>query len=146
MTDLAQRDPRQHDPGFLRYVRRQPCCLCGTRQGVEAAHIRMADRLRGYRSVGMQEKPHDRRAVPLCGFEHREAKDSQHAGNEGAFWKRHEVNPFIIAEAYFEDYRRENPKAPEPFVKKRRPIKARKPRERRQKIKGRSVWPKKSRS
>ena len=128
---MSQRDPRQHDPGYLAWLRKQPCCCgCGKPAPSQAAHLRQG-------VTGMQRKPHDRRALPLSASCH----IRQHAfGDEAAWWHAHGIQPLLMADRYYAEYRRENPKAPEPFVKKRRPIKARKPREQRQKIKGRSTF------
>ena len=89
---LRQREPRQHDKRHLDFIRSLPCCICG---GIdtEAAHIRTASLMDGKRETGGGEKPDDKWAVPLCGAHHRE----QHSMNEMAFWKRYNIDPFLLA-------------------------------------------------
>jgi hypothetical protein len=41
----------------------------------------------------MQEKPSDKWTVPLCGRHHRE----QHTMNEMEFWKKYQIDPFMLA-------------------------------------------------
>ena len=90
---LRQREPRQHDKRHLDFVRSQPCCICGEDTTVEAAHIRTGSIPHGKRSTGMQEKPSDKWAVPLCKVHH----DQQHSMNEMKFWAMHRKDPFMIA-------------------------------------------------
>lgn len=101
MTELRQRQPRERNDRFLAFLREQPCCVCGSRYRVEAAHLRMADPTRGKRETGKGEKPSDKFCVPLCASCHREAPDAQHRMNEAAFWKLNEINPFVIAAYYY---------------------------------------------
>ena len=67
---LRQRDPRVEDAKYLARIRELPCCVCGRPGPSDAAHIRMSDAAWGghwgKRSTGMQEKPSDRWALPLC--------------------------------------------------------------------------------
>lgn len=104
MTDLTQRHPRHHDEKYLRWVRRQPCCICGKRAPNEAAHIRAASPSHDKRPTGMGERPDDRWAVPMCRGDHREGRDSQHANNELAWWLGHGKNPFETAIAYYREF------------------------------------------
>lgn len=104
MTELRQRQPRLHDPGFLRFIRKQPCCVCGATVRIEAAHIRMGSAIYMKRATGMQEKPDDRWTVPLCAWDHRESPASQHNIGEETFWRREEMNPFHIADRYYREY------------------------------------------
>jgi hypothetical protein len=108
---LAQRPPnpkadrgRVRDSGFLAFLRRQPCCVgplgcCGP---VEAAHIRFARP--GQPMTGMQRKPDDKDATPLCAGHHRTNPDAQHAGNERAFWARHGIDPHELADRLYAEY------------------------------------------
>jgi hypothetical protein len=93
VTELRQKEPRLHDPGFLAFLRTKPCCICGKVGETEAAHIRI-----GLFAKGM--KPHDKYATPLCASHHR----SQHGMSEEAFWASHERNPFFIAESLYVEY------------------------------------------
>lgn len=103
---LRQRTPRVRDKAHLAFVGQQPCCICGAPPRSAAAHIRMGDERHGKRDTGMQEKPSDRWVVPLCDptyspgkgrWCHQGSKDSQHAGNERAFWDRVGLDPCAIA-------------------------------------------------
>lgn len=89
---LRQRQPRERDERHLDHVRSLPCCVCG---GIdtEAAHIRTASLAHGKNHTGMSEKPSDKWSVPLCNKHHRE----QHAMSEMAFWKKYEIDPFMLA-------------------------------------------------
>lgn len=129
---MTQRDPRQHIPKYLKWLRTQPCCCgCGKPAPSDAAHLRSG-------VTGIGTKPHDWRAVPL----NRSCHMRQHAhGNEAEWWFLHDIKaPLLLADSYYTQFRRENPDAPPPFIKKLPPIKPRKPREQRQKIKGRSSF------
>jgi hypothetical protein len=92
MRELRQREPRQRDERHLDFIRSLPCCICG---GIdtEAAHIRTASLAHGKQHTGMAEKPSDKWALPLCNAHHRE----QHSMNEMAFWKKYEIDPFMLA-------------------------------------------------
>lgn len=90
---LRQRQPRQRDEKHLDYIRSLPCCICGEDTTVEAAHIRMGSIKHGKNPTGLQEKPDDRWAVPMCGKHHR----LQHTVNEQHFWDSYGLNPFEIA-------------------------------------------------
>lgn len=138
---MTQRAPRLYDAGFLAFIRRKPCCVCGQAAPSEAAHIRMGNLEMGKRATGMAEKPNDRFAVPLCGpsFDtswigcHRQ----QHAMNEADFWRlwADSADPFAIAARLYAEYGGTGGKP-----KKRTTIKPRLPREKRAKIQGRSTF------
>jgi hypothetical protein len=89
---LRQKEPRVRDEKHLNYVRSLPCCICG-RRDVDAAHIRTASLEHGKRGLGMQEKASDCWIVPLCRFHHSE----QHSMSEMGFWKRYDLDPFMLA-------------------------------------------------
>ena len=68
---LRQRHPRIEDPKYLDAIRLLPCCVCGVSGPSDAAHIRMGGAGwgiwgEGEQSTGMNVKPDDWRAVPLC--------------------------------------------------------------------------------
>lgn len=90
---LRQRQPRERDEKHLDFVRSLPCCICGDDTSTEAAHIRTGSLAHGKDPAGMQEKSSDKWALPLCGKHHRE----QHTMNEMAFWKMHQIDPFMLA-------------------------------------------------
>jgi hypothetical protein len=92
-TAPGKRQPRERDNGFLAFVRRHPCCVCG-RSPVEAAHTRFTNRDVGRMNPGMGCKPSDRFCTPLCPDHHR----AQHArGNEAAWWAEQGVDPDAIS-------------------------------------------------
>lgn len=95
---------RERDNGFLAFLRRQPCVTCGAAAPNDAAHLRMACREIGKPSTGMQVKPSDRFAVPLC----RTCHTTQHSGSEARFWSERGLNPFDIAARLFAQYRGES--------------------------------------
>ena len=90
---MTQRQPRVKNPAHLDYVRSLFCVVCADNVTVEAAHIRFACEEVGKRHTGMQEKPDDKWAVPLCGIHHRE----QHTMNERGFWEGYGTDPIQIA-------------------------------------------------
>jgi hypothetical protein len=128
--------PRLIDNGYLRWLRKQPCaCGCGRPAPSDAAHIRVGSILMKKRGTGAGEKPHDFWAVPL----NRSCHMRQHAhGDELGWWFMHKRNPFKLAISYYREYGGEGGK-PRPS-KMAKPVKARKPRAARQKIKSRAGW------
>lgn len=83
----------------LRFIRRLPCCVCGT-SPVEAAHIRYNDAATGkMQAVG--QKPDDKWVVPLCAGHHREDNEAQHRMGERAFWEKHRIDPLKLATLLF---------------------------------------------
>lgn len=84
------RDTRERDPEHLALVRMLPCLVprCGATR-CEAAHVRMPSAAHGKRATGMQERPSDRWALPLCRGHHVE----QHREGELTFYYRLNVSP-----------------------------------------------------
>jgi hypothetical protein len=126
---LKQREPRLYDTGFLEFLRRQPCCICGVTRNVEAAHIRI-----GFLATRM--KPHDKHAVPLCAPHHRTGEGgvvAQHSMSETEWWGAHRLDPFAIAERLYAEYGGDGG---QPKVK-RKTTKPRKPKHLRAKIQSR---------
>ncbi len=133
---MRQRMPRMLDPGYLAFVRQQPCC-CGCNQPppCDAAHLRMGNMERGKPAcTGMQRKPDDKFAVPL---KHDHHMDQHATGDEELWWAQRGVDPFVVADKLYEEYGGDGGRP-----SRTRPIKPRKPRENRTKITGRSNWPK----
>lgn len=100
----GQREVRERDPGFLAYLRRQPCearHLGGCEGAVQAAHVRYSDAAAGRRNPGMQRKGHDRDANPLCRAHH---LDDQHQHAERFFWQRVGKDAYATAAAHFAEY------------------------------------------
>lgn len=78
------------NPRYLAFVRAQPCCVCGSRRGVEAAHT-------GPRGLG--QKAPDSDAIPLCRGHHQKSNDSLHALGPRRFPDHHKIDiPAIIRE------------------------------------------------
>lgn len=93
MSFVGFKRPRIKNEKHLAFIRSLPCVCCGNNTQTEAAHIRTGQRFFGKESTGMQEKPDDKWTLPLCHWHHAE----QHEGNELAFWKRYNVDPFVLA-------------------------------------------------
>jgi len=125
---INQRSARLHDPGYLAWLRKRHCLTCGKPSPVDAAHIRMACVEIGKSHTGMAEKPHDFWSVPLC----RACHTTQHECGEFNFWKGVGIDPFIEAIRLYNEYGGTGGKP-----KSRKPVKPRKPPEKRAKIKSR---------
>lgn len=91
---------RDRDNGYLAFLRRQPCVTCQAPAPNDAAHLRMASPERGKTSTGMQVKPSDRFAAPLC----RTCHATQHSGSEARFWSERGLDPFEIADRLYAEY------------------------------------------
>lgn len=120
---MTERQPRLLDAGYLAWLRKRSCTICGTVHMIEAAHIRFG-------LTGIGRKPDDARAVPLCAVCHRIGPASQHAtGDEQAWWARHGIDPLKLAAKLYAEYGGDGgkPKGPQK-------IKPRKPREARAKV------------
>lgn len=135
---MTQRQPRLYDLGFLAFLRRKRCCVCGRDAPSEASHIRMGKPEIGKRSTGMAAKPNDRFAVPLCGPDFQTSwigcHQQQHTMNEEEFWKcwADNADPFAIAATLYAEYGGSGGKP-----RARKVVKPRLPREKRAKIKSR---------
>ena len=76
------------NPEYLRFVRRQPCCVCGKSWGVEASHTG---------PHGLGQKSPDESCIPLCGTHHRTGRDSYHVLGRVKFSEVHSLDiPAII--------------------------------------------------
>ena len=71
------------DPAYLRFIRQQPCCICGRTWGIEAAHT-------GLR--GLAQKASDHSCIPLCWKHHRTARDSYHVLGRVRFLAIHNLD------------------------------------------------------
>lgn len=91
---IGLKHPRIKDEKHLAFIRQLPCAVCANNIQTEAAHLRAGDEFYGKRPTGMGEKPDDKWTLPLC-WEHHQG--DQHRGNEMAFWRRHGINPFVLA-------------------------------------------------
>jgi hypothetical protein len=87
------------DPAYLAMVRQCPCLHCGMEPS-EAAHIRYASAAHG-KASGLNKKPADKWALPLCAQDHRLARDAQHNRGEQEFWHALGIHPLICAEQLY---------------------------------------------
>lgn len=84
------------DADYLAMVRDCPCLHCGMEPS-EAAHVRFASAAFG-KASGLQKKPEDRWALPLCAEHHRLGRDAQHNRGEQEFWAALGIHPLLTAE------------------------------------------------
>jgi len=94
---------RERNNAYLAWLRRQPCVarhMGGCDGPTEAAHIRTPSPERGKPLTGMQVKPDDKWATPLCRIHHA----AQHSMNELAWWNLTGLNPFETAERLFAEF------------------------------------------
>ena len=89
--------PRKLHQQHLRFIRSLPCCVCGTHQHIEAAHVRMASAIHGKRGTGTGERPDDCWCVPLCRYHHQDSPKAQHRIGEEPFWTMCRIDPFGLA-------------------------------------------------
>ena len=92
-----QRAPRRRADQHLRFVRSLPCVICGKEGDTHAAHLRAPSPSHGKRAVGLGEKPDDSWVTPLCGAHHLFGDDAQHSDQELGFWRKHGIDPFLLA-------------------------------------------------
>jgi hypothetical protein len=97
--DLGSRRkrPRQQRRDHLAFIRSLPCLICGSRNNIQAAHIRSGNIAYGKRTIGLSEKSSDHWTTPLCANHHHD----QHQGNEMTFWACYHIDPFKTALALF---------------------------------------------
>ena len=86
---------RCRDKDHLRFIAIQPCTVCG-RQPCEAHHLRFAQP----RALGRRVS--DEFTVPLCRVHHREL---HRQGDEGAWWKKVNIDPMPIALRFWQHTR-----------------------------------------
>ena len=76
------------NPDYLRFIRRQPCCVCGKSWGVEASHTG---------PHGLGQKAPDESCIPLCRNHHTAGRDSYHTLGRIRFSEVHNLDiPAII--------------------------------------------------
>lgn len=101
---LRQREPRQQEPEYLKWIRRQPCIACAVGGKAtypsEAAHCKLPIAAHGWRGWGLSEKSDDRKCTPICAHHHRTGNDAQHGKRgERGFWLHLGICPACLAEA-----------------------------------------------
>ena len=84
-------------PAFLRWIREQPCTICGKQS--EAAHVRYSDAK--YKKFNSRD---DKWTVPLCPGHHRLYPDAQHNSGEQDWWDARGIDPLKIAKKLWEDW------------------------------------------
>lgn len=87
---------RMEDPAYLRFIRKQPCCVSGTAS--EAAHIVPE----GQGKAG--SKVSDYRTVPLSAKLHRWSRSSLHELGRERFEVRHNIDLDLVQIQYLEIY------------------------------------------
>lgn len=85
---------------YLAQIRECPCLSCGMDPCGEAAHVRFASAAFG-KSSGMAQKPDDKWALPVCGWDHRLLPAAQHQRREQDFWFALGINPLTTATRLF---------------------------------------------
>ncbi|WP_221722729.1 DUF968 domain-containing protein [Ochrobactrum sp. SFR4] len=85
------------DEKHLTFIRSLPSVVSGN-WPVEACHIRSGSADHHKKVTGKGQKPSDCWTLPLTPEEHRD----QHSGSEMAFWLRHGINPFEIADKLYQ--------------------------------------------
>lgn len=88
------------DPAYLAQVRDCPCLYCGVDPCGEAAHVRLSSAAFG-KSSGLQKRPEDCWALPLCRDDHLNARHAQHRRNEEAFWQALGINPLLVCQRLY---------------------------------------------
>ena len=73
----------QRNPRYLAWIRTQPCCVCGSKKGIEASHT-------GPHCIG--QKSPDCSAIPLCARHHRTSNDSYHRLGPRKFSEKHSLD------------------------------------------------------
>ncbi len=97
---IRLRRTRGRAPTYLVLIRQLPCLACGVDPAGIAAHVRMQSGTHN-KHGGMQAKPDDKWAVPLCDGCHTRDLNSQHRVGEREFWMRIGLNPLLVAERLY---------------------------------------------
>ncbi len=96
-----KRQPRRKEGSHLEFIRSLPCLICGTDWDIHAAHLRAGSLENGKRETGAGEKPNDSWTLPLCAEHHVLGPEAQHNSGELEWWKRHGIDPFVVALALY---------------------------------------------
>lgn len=73
---LIPKIKRLRSSKHLNFIRKLPCVVCGTKENVQACHIRIGG------NGGMGLKPDDSLTIPMCHLHH----TCQHNKGELSFW------------------------------------------------------------
>jgi hypothetical protein len=87
----------EYGEAYLRWVRSNPCCVCGDDVHVEAHHPRLGWIEEGIAAPGLAQKASNRWAVALCSQCHR---DLHAFGSEREYWASLGLSPLQIALNY----------------------------------------------
>jgi hypothetical protein len=71
------------NPRYLTWIRTLPCCVCGSKKGIEASHTG---------PHGLGQKSPDSSAIPLCPKHHRTGDDSYHRLGPRKFAQKHHLD------------------------------------------------------
>ena len=82
----------KRSPAHRKWVARHACSACGSRAGIECAHVRTGT------GGGVGMKPSDRWTISLC----RDCHAEQHRIGERAFEHRYKIDMKALAEAFAE--------------------------------------------
>ncbi|WP_260855655.1 hypothetical protein [Mesorhizobium amorphae] len=93
----SKKTKRIEDPRHLAFIRLLPSVISGA-YGCEACHIRAGSAVHRKKHTGGQQKPDDCWTLPMLANEHK----AQHAMEELAFWRLHEIDPFELAAKLYE--------------------------------------------
>ena len=104
--ELRQRIPRLREPKYLAWLRNKPCVICRCPPPNDPAHVSFADMTIGKEHRGKGMKAHDKWALPLCRYHHRE--QSTWLCGEMAWWYGYQgKDPLALCETYHRNYREE---------------------------------------
>lgn len=92
------RTPRVKNDRHRQFIKQLPCICCLVEgleiQADDPMHLRDGSRLHGKEPAGGGQTSDDRWTLPGCRPHH---NDEIHMGNEGAFWRRFGIDPFLLA-------------------------------------------------
>lgn len=77
---------------YLAFIGALPCVITG-RSGVQVCHLNFARPDLGHFGRGKQTRAGDRWCLPMIPEKHAE----QHTGNEKEFWRKHGIDPHVVA-------------------------------------------------
>lgn len=86
----AKPDKRFRSPAHRNFVRDHACCVCGSYERIEVAHVRKGT------DGGLSMKPGDYWCISLCADHHAE----QHRIGEGSFEARHGIDMKALARRF----------------------------------------------
>lgn len=95
------RRPRVESESHLEFIRGLACCIClappPSGGSNDPMHVRASAPFYGKRETGGGERSDDKWTLPGCRRHH----DEQHSENEMKFWRRHGIDPHLLALTLF---------------------------------------------